>query len=125
MAWLLLGALVAAVIIGAKRPSHISLSLRAANSWALDHLCRSIGTTLHESPDLRELEIVLTDIAVLETSSIASLKYALARLHEARVQVSIKGCSAGLAHWLLAHRIAPHHIGELRSHADVAPPAIS
>jgi hypothetical protein len=125
MTWLLLCVLGVAVLVGARRRSHERLSLHAHSSWALDELCRSIGTTLHESPDLRELHIVLSGIAALDRSSIASLKYALARLHKAQVQVSLEGCSTALAHWLLAHGIAPQHIGALRPQAEAAQTALS
>jgi hypothetical protein len=69
----------------------VRLRLCAANTWALEELCRAITTIVSAHPGLRRVCFDLTHIRRLGPSSVASLRYALRELRKAGVEVDIQG----------------------------------
>lgn len=73
------------------------LQYTAANIWALDHFCSSIGEVKRAMPELIFVCIDLRNVPALDASSLASLDYAVKRLTHRGIRVAIQGCNARLA----------------------------
>lgn len=73
------------------------LTFLAANIWALDHFCSSLGRLQSAMPDLRALCIDLRNVPVVDASSVACLHSAVRQLRRKGVRVSIQACAPAVA----------------------------
>jgi hypothetical protein len=71
-----------------------SLRYEAADIWALDRFCASIGEVQRAMPELRSVSIDLCNVPELDASSLACLDHAVQRLMSRGIRVAIQGCTA-------------------------------
>lgn len=80
-----------------------------------------MGRVLREWPELKEVRVEVTALAVLDEASVASLTRAIETTSAAGVQFRIDGCDARMARFLVSRGIGVEHLGVLRQ-AYAGPP---
>jgi anti-anti-sigma regulatory factor len=75
------------------RPKMTSLHLIAFDLWMLDRVCRATGAMLRAGDRPELVTIDLGNLDRLDSSTVASLRYACARWSEAGARVSLEGCN--------------------------------